>query len=151
MKAIQISLLFIEKEEWNQVRGIMVLSILNSPLISLPDRIFIGHKSDHCLPLSLKFLKLKFGRDSEADLLKWLKSNYFGERTHTLGSVWPLAMFKHGQRYNGSKSWDLLTNELPKRDTNKLHQNNHKFWQKYCKMLVFVQNLSPSCCRTWQY
>ena len=48
----------------------MVLSILNSPLISLPDRIFIGHESDHCLPLSLKFLKLKFGRDSEADLLK---------------------------------------------------------------------------------
>ena len=72
----------------------MVLSILNSPLISLPDRIFIGHKSDHCLPLSLKFLKLKFGRDSETDLLKLLKSNYFGAGWQDLagfrrGQTWP--------------------------------------------------------------
>ena len=60
----------------------MVLCIISSRLY-LPDCIFIGPESNHCLPLSIKFLKMKFGKDSEADLLKSLKSNYFGERTHT--------------------------------------------------------------------
>ena len=36
----------------------------SSPLIYLPDCIFIRPGPDHCLPLSIKFLKLKFGRDS---------------------------------------------------------------------------------------
>ena len=65
----------------------MVSCMISSPLISFPDCIFIGPEPDHCLGLSIKFLKLKFGRDSGADLLKLLKSNYFGKRTHTLAEV----------------------------------------------------------------
>ena len=60
-----------------------ILYHISLPLIFPPDCMFIGPESDHCLPLSIKFLKLKFGGESEATLLKLLKSNYFGERTQT--------------------------------------------------------------------
>ena len=38
-----------------------------------------------------KIFRLKFGRDSEGEILKVLKSSYLGEKTPTLV---PLAMFK---------------------------------------------------------